>query len=77
MVQNCKVLYSRKQWKKKAVHRGLKVREMRKTLNRKNEQIEQLKTQLAHQRNPSVSPPEQQRSPEPQRAETHSFKKKV
>lgn len=46
MVQTCRVLHSRKQWKKKAIKRGAELREMRKTLNRKNEQIESLKATL-------------------------------
>lgn len=69
MVQTCRVLYSRKQWKKKAVKRGLKVRDMRKTINRKNEQIEQLKAKLANQNNSSESPLA------PQGTQTNSLKK--
>ena len=68
MIQTCKLLYSRKQWKKKAVHRGLKVREMRKAINRKNEQIDQLKTQLAHESTPSAPLAKSQRT-------EHSLKK--
>ena len=69
MVQTCRVLYSRKQWKKKAVKRGLKVREMRKAINRKNEQIEQLKAKLANQNN--LSEP----SPKSQEMQDNSLKK--
>lgn len=43
MVQTCRVLHSRKQWKRKAMKRGAEIRELRKTVIRKNEQIDRLK----------------------------------
>lgn len=47
MVQTCRVLHSRKQWKRKAMKRGAENRELRKTLARKNEQIDRLKLGLS------------------------------
>lgn len=47
MVQTCRVLHSRKQWKRKAIKRGAENRELRKTLSRKNEQIDHLKSGLS------------------------------
>lgn len=47
MVQTCRVLHSRKQWKRKAMKRGAEVRELRKALLRKSEQIDQLKFGLS------------------------------
>lgn len=44
MLQTCRLLHSRKQWKRKAIKRGAEVRELRKTLKRKNEQITGLKS---------------------------------
>lgn len=56
MVQACRVMYSRKQWKRKAVKRGVEVREMRKAIKRKNAQIAQLKDRLNQQDNISYCP---------------------
>lgn len=47
MVQTCRVLRSRRQWKRKAIKRGTENRELRKALNRKNEQIARLKSKVA------------------------------
>ena len=43
MVQTCRILHSRAQWKRKAIKRGAENRELRKALNRKNDQIDKLK----------------------------------
>lgn len=73
MVQACRVLYSRKQWKRKAVKRGVEVREMRKAIKRKNAQIAQLKDRLNKHANINDSPAER----EPHSSENNGFKKKI
>jgi hypothetical protein len=40
MPQKHKVKHSRQEWKRKAVHRGVEARELRKTVNRRDQQLQ-------------------------------------
>jgi len=40
MPQKSKTTRSRQEWKKKAVHRGLEARELKKTVNRRDQQLQ-------------------------------------